>query len=158
MVNINLLPWREQELKYQKKMLGRMFVLTAMSGIIIIVVMHIILAQQENILRARINAGNETLTKTHSQSEVAAANPLPDIILIGKIFSALESTSQAMICFTEIKNEQQSVLFKGKTQSMQDLTQYFLHWKAKALFTDLNIKQISQQENGMLEFALEAKK
>ena len=162
MVNINLLPWREEELKYQKKILKRIFIFAALLAITINIIGHIILSQQENAIQKRITDNNEILKNVNKMNATDvlshADNALPDITFIGKIFSELGKIQQPMTCFTEIKNADQTFFFRGKAQSMQDLSNYLSHWKAATFFADIKIKQIKQQENGMVRFDLEVKK
>ena len=155
---INLLPWREQELNYQKKMLRRMLIFSALLGISINIVIHIILAKQEEVLRERVNINNEALTTKQIPADISTDHPSLNMTFIGKMFSSFEQKPKTLTCFTEIKQLEQTFLFKGIAESMQDLMQYFLHWKAADIFTDIHIKQILQQEDGRLQFIIEVKK
>jgi hypothetical protein len=155
MVNINLLPWREEEIKYQKKCIKKILAITILFALTINIVSHFVLAQQENALQQRIDASNEMLKKSEISNLPDMDNELRDITtFIGKIFSASGKEQQAKACFTEIKNDDQSFLIRGKARSMQDL----LDWKAESFPADMKIKQIKQQESGIVQFDLEVKK
>lgn len=150
-MNINLLPWRDEEIKYQKKIVKKMLVLAALLGMAINILCHFILSQQENTLQKRIIASNEMLKKTGKINLLETDDQLPSP---GKIFFVLGKKQQAMTCLTEIKSEYQLFFFKGKARSMQDL----MDWKAATILSDMKFKQIKQQENGIVEFDLEIKK
>src|SRR5579872_4994144 len=109
MVDINFLPWREAELKYQKKMLKRLLILAALFAMMITIASHIFLLQQENELRKNIIKMHATLKNVSEMkarvAEMHADYPSPNITFIAKIFSALGKNEQRTTCFTEIKND-----------------------------------------------------
>lgn len=167
MVNINLLPWREHELEYQKLILYRMFLLVIVLTASIIFAAHIIISQQEAAVRIRIALINQKLNYYHKQSEqviqpvklpdVQRQQPLSQKMLSGKLFAESDRMNQAMVCFTDIERMSKTFSFTGKARSMGDLTEFLRQWNTASLFNEMQVKLIEQEKNGLVKFGFQAK-
>ena len=61
MVNLNLLPWREEESLYQKIRLKKILMMVVVAAALVNMILHIIFSQQENKIQERINSINDEI-------------------------------------------------------------------------------------------------
>jgi Tfp pilus assembly protein PilN len=161
MVNINLLPWREEELKYRKKVIRKMLSLAILLVVVINLIIHQLISRHQHAVRERIVAMNKTVDhvnqingvgSTHSKSSVS----LSDSDSLQKLFSVLGKNQAKKVCFTSIESREQSMFFIGKAKSVNDLTEFLLHWDAANLFAAIRIREMEQSEDGTVRFSYEA--
>jgi Tfp pilus assembly protein PilN len=163
MVSINLLPWREQRLQHRKKILKRIPVAAMLCAGVIIMISHLILSHYESVMHERINIISEKINGLRQVSApqsdtVSHLQRSKNIILMGKLFSKFEKMNQPKSCFTEIEETDNAVSFTGKAKSVNDLTEFMLHWNAATLFNKIEMKLIEQEDNGYVRFEFEAEK
>lgn len=167
MVAINLLPWREYTKSYQLKQIKIIFlsavVLTSMmiiAGLVVVLKWQDISNIRIAMLTKEFNHYQESrLTRTKVQGPaltVLASQSISQDFSIGRLFTALGTKPHAEVCFTEIIRDNNTILFTGKTRSAADLTEYLRYWSAAYLFTEIRIKRLDQQQDGLTRFSFQA--
>lgn len=158
MVNINLLPWRDYELEYQKRNLFKIsFMIIGLAALMGFSI-HMVISRQEIAMQNRVALINQKLNDYREQNQIADK----PVSLIqnrpyGKIFFESKTMYQAMVCFTDIEKMNKTISFAGKARSLTGLTEFLLQWEAAYLFSEIQIKLIEQQENGLVKFGFQAK-
>lgn len=158
MVTINLFPWREAEIKYQKQSVKKIF----LSVLVLTAIMHlgsyVLLSKQKNALHVQLVNKQESLKKSGKMQFVSGVNnnSQNQQVILARLFKALGEKPQINACFDQIKQDKHDYYFYGRARSMQDLTAYFLHWEAAHLFSEIKIKSITQ-ENAAVKFEVVAK-
>jgi hypothetical protein len=166
---INLLPWRENELRYQKKALRQVCFMILALSLLIIVIAQIIFSNKEKTMKAGIILLNASLNdysgrefqgeKFNSQSKTEL--PRGKNEFSKKLFLEFEEMRTGKVCFTNIEDLSQGFLFSGKAASVGELTSFLRHWHAVYLFDELQIKSIEQdkggQEGDVVGFVLQGK-
>jgi len=155
MVNINLFPWREPASQYERKILIRFFILSVVIMITMSSVIHIFLTQREDKLSVHIQNMNEHFKQIGGVEGQLMVSPSHDFLPI--IFKTLGKMQQGLACFTEIKQDEQTFLFKGKAKSVQALSEYVSQFPSN-FFGEMRMEEIKQDEKGEVVFAFGVKK
>lgn len=159
MVNINLFSWREAERLYQTRELKK--ILSRGIGLLVVslIVVHILLVKVQTDTARRINLLKKEMKKnsshiTYVERPQPTFNQRDSAITL---FTELRKLNEmGNVCFTEIARSKHLVSFTGRTRSALDLTDYLRSWKAGYLFSEIQIKLIEQQENGLFQFVFTA--
>ncbi len=168
MVEINLLPWRDNLRHYQLTVLRRSFLVAIFLGIGLCALIHIFLAYEINKLTLQ-----NALLKQHWQQLTARKMNLQfvahrDFVLNQlfdnskqyflnnqQFFSELENIAPE-ICLTRIERHNNLIDFFGKARSIADLSNFLLHWPKRYLFSQIKIIEIKHQGDGSVAMVLRA--
>jgi Tfp pilus assembly protein PilN len=159
MVDINLLPWRDEKKARQLSRLKRMLIMTIGVMIGIAAIAHnfmlfrqhqinqqiIILSQQYDAVSALIHESLDIQAMTLTTDEISMIQK--DQLLIKNLFKKLEEFNTNQICFTEISSEGNNLNFYGKSRSAIDLTDFLTKKKLFNLFPEVKLEELSKQEN-----------
>jgi Tfp pilus assembly protein PilN len=156
MVEFNLLPYREEELKYRKKMVKRMLFCAVSLVMAINIIFHQIISHRNDVIRHRILVMNETLNQFKQTSSAPAHYQQRDDAL-SQLLVAVGKSDNPSACFTSMEKTEQSFLFTGKARSLNDVTEFLLHWPAAKYFAEIHVKLIEQEESGV-RFAFEGRR
>lgn len=161
MVEINLLPWREEERRYQHKKMQIILWLALSVSIVPMLGLYINLIWQEKTWIDRVatlarQAERYPLTTTRS---VGKKNRIAVFLqqhnTNKKLFAALAHTRETKLCFNKIVRSKQKIFLWGYAHSALDLTHFLLDWQGLALFSEVKIEHMEKQKNH-LRFQLQA--
>lgn len=161
MVEINLLPWREEERRYQRKQIGMILLLALVVSIVPMLGIYINLLGQEKEWSARVaslrgQAERYPVTLRTSLSKKTITMPfLQQHNKNKKLFDSLASTKADKLCFNKMVRIKQKIFFSGHAHSALDLTHFLLNWQALALFSEVKIEHMEKQKDH-LYFQLQA--
>lgn len=158
MVNVNLLPWRDYEFEYQKQSLYRISLLAIGFAAFIIFSIHTIISRQELAAQNRVALANQKLNDYHKKDQITVKPLLlTQNRFSEKIFVESKQMNQAKVCFSEIEKTNKTYSFTGKAHSLIGLTEFLRQWDAAYLFSEIQIKVIEQQKNGLVKFGFQAR-
>jgi len=163
MVEINLLPWRDYVLVYQRKQLKKILLTAVLSAVFLVAAMHLLCSRQLHGLQIRKTQLDQDLSQYAAQQQLRASMRLlhteeagqsrsRDDTAAGKLFVELGKSRLSGVCFTEIVRDRNSILFAGQTRSAADLTDFLVNWNAAALFSELQIDQLQLQKSHLMQF------
>lgn len=166
MVIFNLLPWRQYEQKYYKRVSKIIFLLSGLLALMIIVIVHAGLSKKMTRIKNRTTLLTEEINRYHEQ--VKRDNHIHEYTsdTIKKIFkhreinkkllAALGNMHREEVCFMEISRIKNTLSFNGQASSVADLTQFLTHWNEVSFFEQIRIQQIEQIKDGLVRFAFQA--
>ncbi len=156
MVEINLLPWREYRHAYQVKRLKQILVSTITIALIFVCILHFLLMnllQRETTRLSIIQAELQRFSTWKTDEDLIRDSNRIDkqasqhIAQTNKLFQMLASKWQENVCFTELVQDKNTVLFTGYAETTEEFTEFIKHWNVSHLFTALNIESLQYQEN-----------
>jgi Tfp pilus assembly protein PilN len=160
MVNINLIPWRDARRIYQTRELKKILCAGIMLLLISVIVVHVLLVKGITGTNHRINGLKNEMQQFHPPLITYIKRPqhkFKQRYNVSTLFAELGKLDETgKICFTEIARRDHVVSFKGRMRSTIELTDYLNQWKAGYLFSEIKIKLIEQQENGLFQFIFDA--
>lgn len=168
---MNLLPWREYERVYQRKLLKRILFITCLLALASLLAIHVCLSREEHRARIRLAVIEDELNKfrrdffpvPHVIKSGGAAVTIPGLLLDQRgfnrlFFSGLGEMEPAGICFMKIQRVNNVTRFQGQADSSADLTAFLLHWRMSGLFSEIHINSLEQERNGRMRFIFQAEK
>ena len=97
-----------------------------------------------------------SLDMLNDQSPGTMQESLQHQQMVQRLFIELARQQGPNVCFTEIKDEKNNIVFLGQAYSAADLTEFLRHWRVADLFSEIKIDQLVQQKNGLVQFQLHA--
>ena len=169
MVNVNLLPWRDAQYRYQSRQLKRYFLASLILPFMAMTIWYIRLQNESEPLREKLNGLNERWSAYRTagpseaqvhQEEVRRAK----IQLIKQtnrklrqFFMSFSSEASQTVCFTRVMYHGRDFIFQGRTQSSYALTDFLKHWHTSSLFSEIKLQQlIKSKQNESMQFQLKA--
>jgi Tfp pilus assembly protein PilN len=161
MVEINLLPWRAKQKKYQEKVTKNLCCAAIITSMLFISGIHLYLSHELKNTQLQINHAQKILMESAGMLPTAtkATSPANTIKKLAasqqeiiKIFMSLGERSPARVCLTAINRQQDLLIFTGNAYSNQDLTEFLL---AFPMLGDLKIKQLQQRQQHLIQFQIE---
>lgn len=161
---MNLLPWREREKIYQKKMVNKLFLSSVTATICCFVMLHWMLEKHHDRLMSQVQHVQHELNTylMHSSDDekmTALSTRFESLIhhqkTMKNLLLALGESMNTPVCFTDIARYENRISFSGKARSLEDLTAYLLSWKAAYLFSEIKINQL-KQDNQFVQFRFQA--
>ena len=155
MVNVNFSPWRLAELNYRKKILKKMLLAAILFPLMIVFITHAVLSRRDALLQKQMNMLNEKLNAMTQMNVANAAGKNSSSLKMVKLLNEFSAMNHKKACLTTIERNELSFLIEGRTRSMTDLSHFIFTGR---LFSDIQLKLIEQDKNGMLRFGFEAKR
>lgn len=160
MVTINLLPWRLYERQYQLREIKKIVCIAIGLAFLLVVSLHMTLHFKEKHLVTCIN-----LLK-HNIKEVRHSVPSHQTITLekyrvktsvkrnklGTLLFLLSQLNENPVCFKSIERKNHIIKFSGIASSAMDLTTYLNPWNASPHFSEIKMKNITQQKQGEVQF------
>lgn len=154
MVNINLLPWRAKQARYEKQIL-----LYLLGGAIICAL--VIVMGCDQYLSSRQQATSKNLEKLkkelvwreglanhiNQQPALPHENPL-------LFFQRLNEVNAQEVCFNQIKKTKSGIELIGIANSSDQLSTFLQQSSFAKHFAELKVNQLQQQQSGQLKFHL----
>lgn len=167
MVSINLYPWREPLRLYQKRVLKRMLVGFFILSLMICGIVYGLLLRKEYLARLEIDRIQQELehyaalqarldsAANHGMAINALRALLDEQAQTAMFFATLGSAFDSDVCFKSISRTKNKMVLSGYTRSAADLSAFLHDWQAAALFSEIKIEEMEQQE-GNMRFSLQA--
>lgn len=154
MVNMNLLPWREKQARYELRALMYLILGAAVSAWFMLVCGDRYLSYQQGASAERIEHLKKELNwraglANHLQHQEALI-PQSDIF---DLFQRLNESDSREVCFEQIKKSKSGIELMGMANSPEQLTAFLQTSSLTAYFAELKINQL-QQTDGQLKFYL----
>ncbi len=160
MVTINLLPWRAQAQKQQRKVTQQVIAGMMCMTFLLLFCLHLLLQARESHLIAHISAlkqHHELISSSLPTEEDHATITLPPTNpFLAHLLAALSEREDTFFCLQEMHGDNKTLIFKGRARSMVDLTTVLTHSHAAALFADIHIEELQQEAKGDVTFQLRA--
>ena len=161
MLNINLLPWREQKQLSEKRKVLQFGISAFCFSFILILSWYYFLKWkifhlERKITELQIEQKEFAKTPTNKPSEIT--NETNNAFLRYQhatklFFSDLVKLPDNNICFTEIIRDKNRMIFTGNAYSTIALTTFLTQWKSAYLFSEIRIKQIQKDDvTGLVKF------
>lgn len=153
MVEINLLPWRQQARLYQRKMTKIFIFVSVVLPMLILTGIHFILAQwvvdagfRVSHLAAEITAIKQAMLPQQDDLFTATIRKMfADRDTSVQLFTELDSVKMNEVCFTEITRKNQVVTFSGYARSINELTEFLKNWPIASLFSQIRLMDLHYQ-------------
>jgi Tfp pilus assembly protein PilN len=164
MVNINLLPWRQQQRKYEQKSLkvimGSVFAIV----LITVCIRYLYVAYQIDEVSARVESLQQQVVQRSKQqdnkNELAQVDKLKELqvhdITIKSLLVLLGLPYDDEVCFSAISRQKNKLSFVGRTRSPADLTHFLRSWQAANLFADVQIERLERDAKPNMFFHFQA--
>lgn len=167
MVEINLLPWRDARRRHQTKKIKVIFALSVMSSLCILVFFYSYLVKQTALVQAQVVKLKQQLAYDERQkirrvNKTVVSVVDPAKVVLGRHVSTMQlladmgGKQDVDICFTKMERISHHISFSGYARSMADVSDFLRHWKAGALFAEIKIEQLQQQQNDLVLFRFHA--
>lgn len=167
MVNINLMPWRELELAYQKKIIKIGCFVSIMLMLVLIGLPHLIMSYRVGVLQERVDELKASLTELEAvkknqdeKKEVEGEGEgQKTSVSLGEVFALFVSLNKYEdngVCFLSMARRKKAVIFSGLTYSVSDLSSFLSHWKAANHFSQIKIEQLQPKGNHRIQFRMRA--
>ena len=158
MITINLLPWRNDKIRREKKAATKIWLSAFIVPVCVLVAMNWLLSANINDSKSRIsflkqqwrelsNRKQIKFSNNHVQwPSVLDKNMLLHLVEVKKLLLELGDMQTSGLCFTELIRMGNIIYFSGYARSAEELTEYLTHWSSASLFSDMQIDQL-QREN-----------
>lgn len=158
MVEINLLPWRENKRRYQIHKIKIMLGLSVLFMALVLGSLHFFLSVKERELTLHINAlqGKIKHFERASLHKPVIHAATRSSFSLAQLLAELNRTKDHAVCLTHFLYTNKVATFMGKTRSAADLTEYLKQWPAAHLFSQINLNQFEQKETAFMRFQFEA--
>lgn len=159
MIEINLLPWREELIKRRKKF-KKILVINAIVLIVLILVIHKLMdAYQQNLIE-KITKLNEVVQLQQPYNRIAISDLTIDeksMIhkkrkLLQQLLNDINKINNDDICFSQVKINNNRIFFSGHANSAADFSRFILMWPAVGLFSEIQLEKLFQLPNQLWEF------
>lgn len=125
MVEINLLPWREEKQQYELRLMKRMLTVGCVVVIMFWLCVHMWMAWQVNRASQHVRELRASMPAAqHADMEESKDNER-EFVSGADIVSLLNATSRAAasgVCYQRIARENRGIIFAGNASSLQALT------------------------------------
>jgi Tfp pilus assembly protein PilN len=155
MVNINLLPWREKQARYEMRVLMYTVPGAAACALLLLLCGDRHLSGQQKVLAERIVnlkkelIWREGLAKNHSQRNATVAVQEDAF----QFFERLNEVDTQKVCFEQIKKGKSGIELMGFASTSEQLTAFLRTSSLSSYFGEVKINQL-QQVDGQLRFNL----
>lgn len=167
MLEINLLPWRIEKTKKEKKAIRHLLIICLLVTMTLLMIWHYWLlyqkqlAEQElNQLRGKIQQVKEKLMSVEPlKIKLSTENQIKEWLAFYQYFLSMMqafAVPNQFVCMTQVVHKNHDLLLYGVTHSAQALTQFLLHWPLVKLFSEIQVENITQK-NQQFSFLLRAK-
>ncbi len=152
MVTINLLPWREQQTRYEKRVLMYVILGAAACALFILLCCDRYLSYQKDASVERVEHLKKELSWRQGLANYLQqpAKLLPQNNVFD-FFQRLNESDSREVCFEQIKKNKSGIELRGLASSSEQLTAFLQSSPLAAYFAELKINQL-QQVNGQLKF------
>ena len=157
MVTINLLPWREKQARYEKRVL--MYVVSgsmACALLMLVCADRYLSVQQQAIMEHIENLKKELIWREGLSHHVLQQNVATPQENPFDFFRRLNETGAREVCFEQIKKSKSGIELIGFARSSEQLTAFLQTSSLTAYFSELKVNRL-QQQSGQLKFNLMGK-
>lgn len=164
MVLINLLPWRVNKKLYERKTLIKILLCTITLTIMLLIGAFYFLNQleiQNQIDLLQLNEEEQKIANvtvsTKKKEFVSEVNEgLQELIknrtLLHALLNQLVKMQTHRLCFSEIKQDKNAVIFIGHVASAIDFTDLIINWPVAKLFYEIKLNTLKKSVNDTLDF------
>lgn len=163
MVDINLLPWRQEQHQFHQRMIKRFIAASFAIAMIVVVSSYSWLnGQVENVSSQliQLEKKQEELTKGKALPQLSDENKhallLARHALAEKLFVSLVTSAIGEVCLQSVASQKNYFLFIGRTRSAADLMSFLRSWQGVALFSDIEIEQLEEKASSPMLFRFHA--
>jgi|GEM_PF-5134171 len=169
MLEINLLPDRQQRLQKQRKKLQRLFLINTGLLLMVLIAVHAVLQSQLTALRQREAALEEALLPwtaiekqtLENKQQLASEQSLKMDFdhyqnATVDVFRHLIHAVKAPLCLISLRRKKSEIEIKGYAPSVNALMTFLKNWNTGDVIQEIKIEKLQQQDNGSLYFHLKA--
>jgi hypothetical protein len=168
MVEINLLPWRDEKIKHERKMMRVCILSGTMLAFLILSIAHFYLSNLLVVQAHRVQLMQSALLVYTAKNNPPASEGLKKeggvddeivspLVLLTLLNAATASTVYG-ICYSSLIRDGKDVKFSGRAWSLPGVALALQHFKKDALFNAMTIAQIKGNASQQgLHFLLTAK-
>ena len=165
MVEINLLPWREQKHQYERKIMRHFFLGGLLTALLILAISHYFLNEKINRESQRVEI-MKTALQVYAPDGLSAQqkNSLENdgidtyVMTPAAVMQLLEAatlTTGRGICFKSISREGRAIKLSGEAWSLAALTSSLDGFGKKNVFESIKIDEVKRL-NDVFQFKLDA--
>lgn len=154
MVNINLIPWREQQALYERRTLLQLLIGSILGALLILVVADRYLAHQQDTQAQHLeHFKKELIWREGLVNRTQVTNAFTSYDKLDDFFQRLNEVDTQQVCFQQIKKTKLGIEMMGIATSPELLTVFLQTSTMSSYFSELKINQL-RQGSGELQFNL----
>lgn len=160
MVNLNLLPWREQQVRYERRILLTIVGCVSAAALLMVVIFDRCLYYQHQGVLSHLDQLKKEITwraglaKTSASPSNLAAMPNENLQEFFKRLNQMDTTN---ICLEQVSKTKETIEMKGIASSADQLTSFIHRSSLVSYFSEVKVKQLQPQNTNQLKFHLSGK-
>lgn len=166
MVEVNLLPWRHLQIRYERRVVLQIWISVIAISLIVSAYTHVKLSVRLATLQARItHLQEQNQLSINKKKQDVGAKQQQQLDLrpwLQKLRAYQQATLELMLklkqphapilCFAEITRVNDTIQFSGMTRSAFDLTDFLMQWAAAPIFSRIRLNALEKQQSQLMQF------